>query len=402
MALPEFVCGDLTLHVELEDVIHLLLDRGLFLLENRQELGLVADRLVGLLQITGDLGGGQQVFLELLDEDVLQVDSRNLVVAASADILGSVGFDIHLVAAQAAPGQASEKLDRPLGRRSGLGLLLGQDGVAAIPEFFGDDGFALGENPLFLGLEVPALGAAYPLAVVAPVHALGCRVLDHVFDRHALKGPALARPVAHLVEHLGDGCSSLVLGEEFIGQFADRRLVGMDGQFLVFPAIAIRRLAAQRFAQLGPDRNRSRHPRGDFFALPVGHGSDHRVEKPAGGSGGVDRLLEGDQVGVVLVEILGEVQQFPGVAAQAGQFGKDQSADVPALNVLEHPLGFGVLDNRLTGNALQVIDLDHGPASGFGVMAGAEFVMLRAFAARLILGRDANPDADAFGGRRLG
>jgi hypothetical protein len=66
-------------------------------------------------------------------------------------------------------------------------------------------------------------------------------------------------------------------------------------------------------------------------------------------------------------------------------------------DVFEHSLGFRKLFDRLSGDGVEAVYLDDVPALGFGVEAGAAFVVLRAFPSDLILGGDPNPDADAFG-----
>ena len=61
----------------------------------------------------------------------------------------------------------------------------------------------------------------------------------------------------------------------------------------------------QGLAQLGPHDDGSGDPVGDILPFPLGHGGDHRGEKPAGRGTGVDGFLEGDQVGVVILEVIG-------------------------------------------------------------------------------------------------
>jgi hypothetical protein len=57
-----------------------------------------------------------------------------------------------------------------------------------------------------------------------------------------------------------------------------------------------------------------------FFALPLGEDAKQMEEHPASGSAGVNRFREGNEVGLVLVKIIGEIFQFAAVAGQAGEF----------------------------------------------------------------------------------
>ena len=89
-------------------------------------------------------------------------------------------------------------------------------------------------------------------------------------------------------------------------QFPDGDFLGVRNQFFILPLIAEGGLTPQGFTQLGPDRNRGGHPIGDLLPFPLGHGRDHGIEETTGRGGGVDGLLEGDQIGVVLPEDIGK------------------------------------------------------------------------------------------------
>jgi hypothetical protein len=52
-----------------------------------------------------------------------------------------------------------------------------------------------------------------------------------------------------------------------------------------------------------------------------------------------------------------------------------------------------MVPDRLPGNSLEVVDLGHVPALRLSVIPSPPLVMLRAFAAGLVLGRYADPDA---------
>jgi hypothetical protein len=87
----------------------------------------------------------------------------------------------------------------------------------------------------------------------------------------------------------------------------------------------------------------------------------------------------------VLLEVVGEVEQFADVAGQTGKLRENEARDVPRTDVSKHPLGFRVIDNRLPAPVFQVVNLDHCPALCLSVEAGAAFVVLRAFTLHLIL-----------------
>jgi hypothetical protein len=109
-------------------------------------------------------------------------------------------------------------------------------------------------------------------------------------------------------------------------------------------------------------------------------------EHPASGGAGVNGFTQGNEVGVVLVKEIGKIFQFPPVAGQTGQLGKDQAGDVAAFNVFHHALGLRVLHDGLAALPGKVIDFLDLLVPAFGVAAGAFLVMLRAFTLGLILG----------------
>lgn len=288
VALAEFFDGELLRHIEPEDFIHFLLDRDALAFEDGQQFGPLLDGLVSFLQVLPDGVRREEVAAKLLNEDVFEVHNGDLVGAVPTNVFRSIDFDVHLAAAQAAPCQAAEELDGLLGGPPGLGLLFEQDGIATVPEFFRDNGLAGKVDPLGLGLEFPAAGAADPAGVVGSPDALGGRVGDQVFDGLVLKKPAAAAAMAALVEQARHGGLALVLQKEFVAELADWGLFGMRREALIFPLVAEWSRASRGFAEFSPDGNRGGHPRPNFFPFPVGHRRNHRVEEPAGGGGRVD------------------------------------------------------------------------------------------------------------------
>ena len=72
----------------------------------------------------------------------------------------------------------------------------------------------------------------------------------------------------------------------------------------------------------------------------------------------------------------------------------------PFFHVAEHPLGLRVILDRLaapTFESREIVDFLHVPTPDLGVGASAGQVVLGAFTFGLIVGGDANPDADGFG-----
>src|SRR5262249_18811040 len=143
-----------------------------------------------------------------------------------------------------------------------------------------------------------------------------------------------------------------------------------------------------------PDRNRGRDPGGDLLPLPLGHRGDHGVEEAAVRGGGVNRLLERDEIGPVLAEVFGELQEFLRVPRQSRELREGEAREALAAYVGHQPLRLWVLHDGLSRDAFQVVDLADLPAAGLGVTNGSHLVMLWALALGLVFGRDPNPDAD--------
>ncbi len=161
------------------------------------------------------------------------------------------------------------------------------------------------------------------------------------------------------------------------------------------PVIPEDGLAAGGLPELRPDRHRGRHPVRDFLAFPLRHRGHDREEKPAGRGRGVDRFLERNQVGVVLAELLGELQKLPGIAGEPGQLGEHQSADVPPLHVRHHAFRLGVILHGFAAHRVQSIDLDDGPVLGDRERPGPLLVMAGTLALDLFIRRNADPNADS-------
>jgi hypothetical protein len=56
----------------------------------------------------------------------------------------------------------------------------------------------------------------------------------------------------------------------------------------------------------------------------------------------------------VFAENIGKIEKLPGIVGKVRKLGEDQTCDVPALDVFEHPLGLGrsLTDFPLTASRL--------------------------------------------------
>ena len=96
-------------------------------------------------------------------------------------------------------------------------------------------------------------------------------------------------------------------------------------------------------------------------------------------------------------ESIGKIEKLSGVPCQPGELGENQAGDVAKLDVFHHPLSFRMIFDRLSADRFEMIDLFDFPLFRFGVIVGASFVVLRAFAMGLVFGGYPNPDVDGFG-----
>jgi len=187
-----------------------------------------------------------------------------------------------------------------------------------------------------------------------------------------------------------------VFSEEFVHEFADRGLRRLGNKLVIFPLVPERSLPTKLLAEFCADRHRDSDALSYLLPLPLGHRSDHRVEEATCRRARIYRLLERNQIGVMLAEHIGEVEELSGIAGKAGEFGKDEATDVPGLDVLQHPLSFRMAHHSFAAHAFEVIDLTDVPTLRFSVKPRALFVVLRALAASLIFRRNSNPDSDRF------
>jgi len=191
--------------------------------------------------------------------------------------------------------------------------------VALVPELLRDHRLDGLEDPLLLALQVPGLPVAPGLRVVRSVEPFGGGVLEEPDDRRVAPEGASARPVPLLVQEPGNGLEAPVLQEELVDEQADGGLLRVDLELPVLPPVAEGGGAPEGLPELRPDGDRRCDPGGDLLPLPLGEGRDHGVEEAARGGGGVDCLLEGDEVSAALLEEIRELQKLLGVTSETGE-----------------------------------------------------------------------------------
>ena len=285
----------------------------------------VSQVLVGFLEVGGDpLGRGKERFQFFMD-DSLQVDNGDFVPTLFADILGRAGVDIHALAA-GAKGQAGKKLDGRFAGAFGDLLLLFENLVALFPKGFRNDGIDGNDAPFAFGLFFP-LPIAGLAGAVEVIHPFGAGAAENACEGYVTPFRPSTGAVAGFVELACHHALAAVLEEKFVGELADGGVLGMNEQVLVLPMVAIGGHAADGFAEFGPNRKRCLHAIGDFLSLPLGHGRDDGEKQPSRGSRGVDGLGDGNEVGLVTAEVIGEFEEFLGVTGKSGKLGKNEAGD---------------------------------------------------------------------------
>lgn len=383
--------------VQPEEVVGFAADGGSLGFEGANERLLRPSPLAGLGENAVEGVGRQEEALDLGEEDALQVVGRDLVAAGEAGVLRRPRLDVHLrLGGAGAKHEAGEEVVGPTARgAAGSALLLGvEQSVDLGPERFGDDRVYRGVDPLALRLECDAPSPGLGAGVVRAAGPLGGGVSEEAVDRSVGELGSLPGAEPPFGEEAGDGLEAAYLEKQLVHEAPDRRLLLVRDEFPVHPAVAIDRGATEGLTKLRPDGDRGGDPGSDLLTLPLGEGGDHGVEEAASGRGGVDRLLEADEVGSRLPEEVGEVEQFAGVSGEPGELAEDEPADAVVLDVVEHPLALGVVLDRLPGDRVEAVHGDHVPALEARVRAGAGLVVLGALTLDLVLGRDPDPDAD--------
>ncbi len=98
------------------------------------------------------------------------------------------------------------------------------------------------------------------------------------------------------------------------------------------------------------------------------------------------RLVERDQVCIVLAELVGELKKFLGVAREPRELGEDEARDAAFAHVRHHALRFGMVCDPFPGHAFEVIYLAHVPSLGLGIEARALLMHGRTVSPRLVFG----------------
>jgi hypothetical protein len=283
----------------------------------------IGKRRVCGLGLVPEIIGRDEKLAKLFAVHGLQIVGGDFVAAGVADVFRGARADIHLRPAGAVC-KASEQVDRSTLWAFGHPLVR-HDGVAAVPELGRHNRLDLVHHPIALRLEGPGLLIVCGAGVVLAVLALGRGVGQETLDGGVREQRAVAGPIAAGVEKFRYGPPAFVFCVELIDQSTDRSLLRIRLQPPVLPAIPEDRLTTRRLAELGPDRHRGRHPRGDLFSLPLAHGRDHREEQAAGGGAGVNALLERDQIRTTGAKHLGDLKQLLRVPSQTSELREHQA-----------------------------------------------------------------------------
>ena len=302
--------------VEVVELVGLLREPLPFPEEGVQEFLPPGEDLRALGEPGGDGLRGESELPEFVPEEVVEIHDRDLHVAGLADVLRGVRAHVHLLAAGTVH-VAREDVDGPLRDRLPGSPAPQKERVALLPEFLGDDRGTGHPDPLRLRLLDPL--ALHELGVARAAQALRGRVHDELLHGRIPEGAAVPAPVAGLVQDLCHGLQAPMLLEKLVDEAAERCLVRVYFEALVYPAVPEGGRAAQGLPKPGAHGDRGHDPGGDLLALPLGHRGDHGVEEAAVRGRGIDRLLEGDEVGPVLAEELGEVQKLLRVPREPGE-----------------------------------------------------------------------------------
>src|SRR6185369_14929476 len=306
VTLSEALSRQAVLLVKAVELVHFNGQPGAIPEQSGDEFFPLAKHLIPLPQILGYLNGIEEELSELLVEDPLQIYDRDLVATGLADPLRGVRGHVHLGPVHPAERHAGEELDGGTALALGFGGALREVGVALVPEFGRDDGWNNVPDPFAFGLDEPFLPVAS--GVIGAVEALGNRVLEDVPDGRFAEGLALACPVPSLVEEPSHPADPAVDLEKLKDELEDRGLFGVRHEpAVVLPEIAEGCFASHALPELGPDRDRGRDPRRDLLPFPFGERGDEGVEEAAGRATRVYGLRQGDEVGALRPEDLGEL-----------------------------------------------------------------------------------------------
>ena len=343
-----------------------------------------------------DLVRRDEEVVELFSIDGFQIGHGDFVAAGRADVFRRSGPDVHFLTA-VAERIASEEVLRFARGALHARALTGDEAEAFLPELFGNDRLDRVVDPLAFGLHGPVFPTIVRAGVVRAVQALGRWIFEKPGHGRVGKQRAVSGPVAPLVQNARDRLFASMFEEQLVKQYAHRCFGRIGFELLVAPAIAERCRAADGFAELGADRDRRLDAFRDLLALPLGHCSDHCEKQPACRRTRVDLFLERNEVRITRSKNLGELQKLFRIARETREFRKHEAGDRPLAQVREHPLCFRMPHNRFAADGFKPIHLDDVPALQFRIRASALLVVLRAFPARLVLGRDPYPNAYALG-----
>ena len=131
-------------------------------------------------------------------------------------------------------------------------------------------------------------------------------------------------------------------------------------------------------ARMGTDAARETR----FPLFPTAPLQQSWCRRGAGARRGVDRLGKRDEIRIALPEDLDELQELSCVPCKAGELGEDKAGDTPRRDVIEHPLGFGIVLHGLSRHRVEPIYLDNVPTLRLSVQSRSPFVVFRTLSPR--------------------
>ncbi|HEX9728347.1 MAG TPA: hypothetical protein VGA37_07590 [Gemmatimonadales bacterium] len=223
------------------------------------------------------------------------------------------------------------------------------------------------------------------------------RILEHVEDDAPAPLPAVAVPVAGLVELVADRRRALLPEGVHLEHLADdERLVLVDDQALLrFEREAVGHVAAHEVSALGLLLHPDLRPFDDGRVLELCEDAEHLEHHLPGGVGGVERLGDALEDDAVLRELVHHLGEFADLAGEAVHAEDEERVERLGLGVVEHLLearpvhvGAGL------GVAVDLVELP--VVVPLRLAEGLEPLLLRAERVLLVVlvGRDAGVEGD--------
>ena len=141
------------------------------------------------------------------------------------------------------------------------------------------------------GLQSPRFVVPDTAGKIGSKDTFGGGVPDQAINAGIRKTRTATGAITTFIQQPGNRLLALMFGKKFIHELPHRAFLQMRLEFLVFPDVAERSFSVQRLSKFRPDCHRCLYPVADLFAFPLGHDSNHVVEKTSRRSTGVDVFL---------------------------------------------------------------------------------------------------------------